>query len=499
MVKHSQVIEPLPVRLGARTRLREQIAQSLVIAALCAAPAWVCIHMAIVNDPDVWWHMRTGEWIVQHHAVPHTDFFSAYGAGRPWAAYSWLFDLIIFRLFQLWGLVGIQIYSASMVAAVTAALYHLVERLQSDFTVSIAVTCVAWSAMMPIYTPRPWLFTLLFYALELDILMHARKTGEKRELLWLPIIFALWSNLHIQFIDGFIVLAIALAESILARRWRVVETRLPMKWAGSIFFSCAIACFANPYGWRIYQIARELATQAGVLDNVEELHALPFRLLANYLVLGLALAAAFILGWRRRVAIFETGLLSFAAFACFRSQRDVWVLVIAACAILAAGIESPQHERRALPGLAFPVVGVATALFVFLGFRTFSVNNTLLNSLLKDTMPVAAVEQVRTKNYAGPLYNDYSWGGFFIWYLRTPVSIDGRAALHGTERMERFTATWKGEPEWSKDPDLKSAGVVIGPIKAPLTQLLRMDPAFELAFEDKIAAVFVARHKQAHP
>jgi len=37
------------------------------------------------------------------------------------------------------------------------------------------------------------------------------------------------------------------------------------------------------------------------------------------------------------------------------------------------------------------------------------------------------------------------------------------------------------------------ARLVIGPVDAPLTQLLRLSPGFELAYEDKIAAVFVAR------
>jgi hypothetical protein len=37
------------------------------------------------------------------------------------------------------------------------------------------------------------------------------------------------------------------------------------------------------------------------------------------------------------------------------------------------------------------------------------------------------------------------------------------------------------------------AGVVIGPVKAPLNQVLRMDSRFQLVYEDKVAAVFVAR------
>ena len=37
------------------------------------------------------------------------------------------------------------------------------------------------------------------------------------------------------------------------------------------------------------------------------------------------------------------------------------------------------------------------------------------------------------------------------------------------------------------------SSLVIGPVNAPLTQLLRMSPGFKLAYEDKVAAVFVAR------
>ena len=83
--------------------------------------------------------------------------------------------------------------------------------------------------------------------------------------------------------------------------------------------------------------------------------------------------------------------------------------------------------------------------------------------------------------------------GYLIWALRMPVSIDGRAAFYGDQAIDRSVATWAGAPDWNSDPELKSAGLVIGPVKAPLTQLLRMDPHFQLIFEDKLAAVFVAR------
>jgi hypothetical protein len=121
------------------------------------------------------------------------------------------------------------------------------------------------------------------------------------------------------------------------------------------------------------------------------------------------------------------------------------------------------------------------------------VNNARLESELAKSLPVRAVEAVQAKGYAGPLYNDYNWGGYLMWSLRMPVSIDGRAAFYGDQRIDRSLATWNAEPDWASDAQLMKAGVVIGPVKAPLTQVLRMDSRFQLVYEDKAAAVFAAR------
>ena len=54
-----------------------------VLSLLLAAPALICLHQAVANDPDIWWHLRTGEWMAQHHAIPRIDPFSGPNAGKP--------------------------------------------------------------------------------------------------------------------------------------------------------------------------------------------------------------------------------------------------------------------------------------------------------------------------------------------------------------------------------------------------------------------------------
>jgi hypothetical protein len=497
-------------RNSPRLSRANQVAEALVLAALFATPALVCMHMAMVTDADVWWHMRTGQWILEHHSIPHTDPFTSFAAGKPWQPYSWLFELIVLKCFQWFDLAGIVGYTTAMVLAITIALWHLIKRLQQDFSVNALLTVLAGLSLMRLFTPRPWLFTVLFFALQLDILMHARRTGKTRELLWLPLLYALWANIHIQFIDGLIILALALAESILARRWPPAQTRSNPAWLGGVFAACVLATLANPFGWHIYPIAHEMATHSGI-KYVSEMHALSFRTWTDFCLLFLALAAAAALAWRTSRAsrdvstnriplpLFETGLLAFAAIVSFRSGRDMWVMIIAASAILAQSLGDIEGKRRPTAFFTIPVMVVAIAVLLSLGSRAMHVDNAHLQTQLVERLPVRAVQAVKKHAYAGPLFNDFDWGGYLIWDLRMPVSIDGRTALDGDKRLDRSFATWNGNPDWSSDPDLQAAGLVIGPVTAPLTQLLRMDPQFQLAYEDKLAAVFIARRLGEQP
>jgi len=467
-------------------------AQTLILVAVYSVPALICVRMGTIADLDLWWHLRSAEWITQHGALPQTDPFSAV-VGRPWVAYSWLFELMVFQLFRWFGLAGAVIYSTVMVASTTVLMHRMTRRLQIDFSMGALLALTASLCLVRLYSPRSWWFTILFFVLEIDLLLQARKNGKQRRLMWLPVIFALWANLHILFVYGLLVLALALAETVLARWWKGIEVRTRSGWLAGIFAASLLATLANPYGWKIYQVAYGLAGQSGALDKVGELSALPFRRIDDWGALLLVLAATGVLARTRRFAFFESVLLAIAIYISFRSQRDVWVVVIAASAILAEGLKGDEKNRSALTAWATPFVAVGAGFLVWLGFWTMQVNNTQLRTTLAENMPVRAVEVVREKGWTGPLYNDYNWGGYLIWALRIPVSIDGRQNIYGDEWIDRSNSTWTGQPGWDSDPDLAKAGLVIGPVKLPLTQLLRMDPRFQLVYEDKLAAVFVAR------
>lgn len=487
----------------------EQIAQGILLLLLLAAPALFIFHQQCISDPDVWWHLRTGQWILHQHAMPVVDPFSDLNKA-PWMAYSWAFELLLYSLYMHWGLLGILIYTSSMVAVITAAIYRFFSRLQPDFTKAVLLTLAATVGLSRLYTPRPWLLTVLFFVLEIDILFATYREDQARrnkwQLLWLPLIFAVWANIHIQFINGLIVLllgaVIPALRSIVARRspssapagdgWvRQTKERL------AVFAICVIATLFNPYGWKVYLAAWQLASQAGVLNKINELQAMPFRDGGDYLVLSIAIAAAIAYVWKRRFDLFEGGLLAISIVISFRSQRDVWMVVIVGLGVLAEALSSRESiDSEAPSGKMFAtaqlsIVTVLALAIVSCAGRAMGIDNRRLETRLEASMPVKAIEFARNHRYSGPLYNTYTWGGILIWDLRLPVSLDGRAALYGDQVIDRSVATWGGRPGWEKDPELARSNLVLAPVDEPLAQLLMLSPDFHLAYRDKVAAVFV--------
>ena len=84
---HFQKVETMGVAQELRELLQRRPLQLLVLAGLLTAVAARALYLKFcVLDLDVWWHLKVGDWIVEHYAVPHTGILSRTAANRPWVA-----------------------------------------------------------------------------------------------------------------------------------------------------------------------------------------------------------------------------------------------------------------------------------------------------------------------------------------------------------------------------------------------------------------------------
>ncbi|MFB3903035.1 MAG: hypothetical protein ACE15E_06240 [Acidobacteriota bacterium] len=482
-------------------KLEPVIRRLLILAILFGQIAYHFSWTNVQLDPDIWWHLSTGRWIAQHGTVPSTDPFSEYGQSRPWVAYTWLFDLVVFEAHRLQGAIGIEYVKAALGMIFALALYFLCQRLAGSFGLGVILTILALVSTLPLATPRPWLFTMVFFGLALLLLTRLRNDGRKAAIWALPLLFALWANLHVQFIYGLILVGLFLMEAIQNRFMRSAE-RFTGNWRDAklyagILAACAAAACLNPYGARLYSTVWDYAHQADIYLLIQELSPPNFRSPTHWLFMGLTLGGFLVLGRRKATSALPYLLLVFGLCSALRMQRDAWLAAIAGAAVLAGwpsgrqndgGEPDPEWTPR------FPVVlAVAVAgLIVILGLARTS--GADLEREIPQHFPAGAVRHISSRGLPGPLYNDFGWGGYLTWALpNLPVSMDGRTNVHRPERILRSYLTWGGQRIWAEDPDLQKARLVLAPRNQALTTILRQDDRFHLDYEDDLAVVLVRK------
>ncbi|MGH7824018.1 MAG: hypothetical protein ACREQ7_02390 [Candidatus Binatia bacterium] len=456
--------------------------------------------MLPVDDPDIWWHLRAGQWILQQGSVPTEDPFSAYGSGKPWIAYSWLFEVLVYALYDQWGLMALLLLAVLMSLLIALVVHLLIRRGELPFLPEMTVLALALASMKPMISPRPWLFSILFFAAELLVLFEARRTGRVAGLLILPPLFVLWANLHIQFVYGLAALGLFFFEAVVDWRLRkqaeLGSSDLPVGRVFMIAMACVCATLVNPYHYHLLSPIWEYSVNTGAFQNIQELHPLFFRSPADWFVLALVLGAAYTLGWQRGLLVFPTLLLIMGSFLGFRARRDAWILALASATILS--------QYRSVPLLSDPfriakMQSVAVAVTITLALYLIGQHRQLsqhdLEMAVEKKFPVKAVSFVKAGRYPGPIYNSLDWGGYLIWGLPgLPVSMDGRTNLHGDQRLARSIATWSGHAGWESDPELAQAKLVIASQTRPLASLLRRDSRFKLVYEDATALVFASNN-----
>ena len=480
----------------------EWVRRSLIWAVMYFTAEWLALDPTAITDADIWSHLRTGEWIVRYQWVPSTDPFSSFGMGRPWVAYSWLFEVLVFGLHHVFGLVGLLVFVCIMVLGITAGLHALIRKFDPRIANAVLLTAFGLIAMAPLYTPRPWLFTILLFVIELNILIGVRHSRNYGRLYLLPLLFALWANLHIQFVLGFSVLFIAACEVPIFRLLGKLELTggeergLPPLRVLLVILACMVAALVNPYHFRIYGVVLDYLRQPALYSLVKEFAAMDFQIAPNWFVLFLTLSAAFALGRQPLLRPFWILLFVAAVLVSFRSGRDVWFVVIIAVAVISASRPETSVGKAYMPSLSQVLVIIAVlALLLLLIGKARRISEANLQIVVARTYPDMAARFVEERGYPGPLYNRFDWGSYLIWRLpNLPVSIDGRTNVHDVNRTKRSIRVWNGMPGWASDPELSASRLVIAEKYVPLTQLLRMDSRFELVYEDEIAVVFISRN-----
>lgn len=500
-----------PAPAEARVSSSHLVVRVLVLCLLFSAGAvYEAIKVSSVNASDVWVHLSTGLWILQNHSIPRTGLFSQY-PNLTWSDSTWGFDLLLGGGYRLLGLQAVPIALVVMKLALAIVTFHLARTSRVSFWNSVLLSAVA-QCLIPLH-PAPYACSVVFFAVELRLLLQSRETGSAKNLFWLPLLFVFWANLHLQFVAGLVLLVFFAVAVTLEHGYRSFPKNLlsdrilplDLKQVGIAGCLSFLAAFATPYPLRLLPAAFKVLYSPMGFEHFSEMSSMTFRTPRDYLLMLLVMLAFLAMGRRRSLELFELMTLIAGTLLAFRVDRDGWLAVLPAISVLARGFSRGRGEdeswqpERVIPS---PVWPLAASVFI-LGISALALlpSSASLMRRISTNFPVKASDYIRENHLAQPMFNEYSWGSFLTWYLpEYPVVVDSRLELYGNDNVARYFDIVGGKELLESDPIVARAGTLLlekeSAMAKALTNLPALSAQYRLVYSDDIASVFVPQNKK---
>lgn len=466
-------------------------------------------------DPDIWWHLKTGEWIVAHGSVPWADPFGANTHGERWIAYSWLAEVLFYKVDQLAPNLGLHVLQGGVVGASIAILFVHARAVSGSLKLALLL-CGIFLVPIMSWTARPQIFSFLFVAFTMLVLWQG---GHKNRNAWwmLPPLMMLWANIHVYFIVGLGLVFVMVGEPWL--RWFKGASggQRPPRSDLALLMLCTTAPLLNPYGYHLYTEVYALAGHGAsgwAADSIRELaspsfHDWPMKMFFAWIMLGML---AFIVSDRcpKGTSLFLFGGLLYQSLLHLRDIPYFVIVMLPIYAYHLAGVASLRWQRLIAIGKPYftfaPQPRLPALLHSILALGAVSVLVVLI--LRMGNLTPAEAEQHRDSfglekatryltghQLPGPLYHPLAWGGYLIYRLAPAykVYIDGRTQLYSRDFWKAHDDVRYGKPDWYARLVASGANTVLWKKDEPLASLLRLVPDWAVVYEDDKWIIFVRR------
>ncbi len=474
---------------------REQVASRAGLLARHGAMAGVVAAVTfptalrVQAGPDLWWHVHTGQRIIEDRAVPAVDDLSYTAAGATWHNHEWLAQVLFAGTSNVAGGVGLTLLRALLFVATIAVLATVVQRRVQNPLVTLAIIGPATVFAEPFLNLRVHTFTYLLFVSAISVLDSLR-AGARWPFWALPVMFVVWANLHGGFVLGLGIVGLTLLCLMASSKRPAPPARLVALGA-----ACVAATLITPTGVGLYTY---LATELGANHSlVAEWQPASGATLLGLMVIAAVVAGCAILARRLpdpAVLIVTTGSL---VVALRQARFFVVVALIGAVAVadlypaLRQRLQNPRRKRPTRDHTtALASLGLLGAIVMALGApAALSGLTPIDDGAPADAADFIAANDLGGTNIAAPL----DWGGYLIARFdgQHLVAVDGRnLTVYDDDWVDRYLR------------GLQSGEVLrVDRLEATDVWLLRSgsaqvaahdaDPAWVRAYQDSQAVVFV--------
>lgn len=460
-------------------------------------------------DADTWWHLRSGEEMLDSGELLDEDIYSHSVPNREWINHSWASQIVMALFFRATGgqsgdistgALGLMIFTALLGTIGMVFVYRMcVGNIYSKAFVMVigaATAAVFWS-------PRPQMFSFMLGAITLYILF-LYKRHEKDYLGLLPGVMIIWVNLHGGFAIGFIILLGFIVGEVVGN---ILDAQEPsrVEWRRLakvivIFVISLLALSLNPYGPRMILYPFETAGLQTLNLFIQEWQSPNFKLPQTWPFIILLLS---VLGFgalvKRRIDWADLSLVTGTALLALWAGRNIALFAIVATPVLARMVDAFLQERgwiihpmRKVRGARLVINWVLLSV-VLLGALLKVAADSLpenIDDIQAELLPIDAIAYLDENPPAGNLLNTYNWGGILIFMQPDiPVFVDGRTDLYGDDFLGDYFGAYLGRSDWAEVIAEYDIQTIFLEDESALGTLLREDEAWSVVYEDDLAVI----------
>jgi hypothetical protein len=491
---------------------------------LRSSPAFVILATAIASsinfaDPDLWMHLMVGRRILSTGHIPQYNPYSYSAVGLPWHNHVWLAQVILALSYEVFGIVGLKMVKLLCTLTAMVALARGLSQTKAPPSLQRVVLVATAVAIMVYVLFRPQLFTIAMLSIIMSALASEVYRGQTR--LW-PLIpmFALWANLHGEFIVGLGALAVAAVTLGLREFWAERKIERASRIA-AVTIGCALATLLNPFGLGLWTTVLHSVSDPLVRKYVLEWLPLPRIILGDWNwppgkeilnLISVGLFAAFLIFLVAAPALEDAPLVAVALIfmgAAIYSGRNLKLALVAVNIPLAHHLGlalerqvRPANQESVAPGMRL-VVPLGAALMIALLSGEFS--NRLQTA---DVVPSGAVAFMKQQRLHGNILGNFNWGGYLVWHgaPADKVFIDSRCeVVYPDSVLREYLAFLYGWPRGETVLDRYPHDFVLIEPQTAAYRLVAADARWKLIYRDPVAVLFaragapIARRADARP
>ncbi len=408
-----------------------------------------------IQDLDLGYHLRSGQWILKNHSVPTKDAYTYTVPDQDYVDSHWLYQIVLYLIYFVGSYSLLTLFNIILIIAVFSVLWVRLQLTGAPFFMSTLLFAWAVWACEVRFQVRPDILSWMFMCGML-LILEQRAVRTRGFLFLLPVFQLFWANTEGLFILGWCLIAVFLVSATFHQHR--IDSKL-LRYSGLAI----VLCLVNPYffkgvlfPFKLWQTLHSDLIQPNITEFMSpwshtNLQTMPDAQLWTYKLFGVLLLLLLLITFKKR-KLYEIFLFIIFFYLSVIAVRNVPIFILTCLPTLASCWKDLEWSwlQKVQESFLFKTCAAwtLTALLIGLGLRVIT-NAYYLDDLRLDrfglgvnneSQPMRAADFLVQNHLDGRILNSLNSGGWLDWEGKQKIFIDGRLEVMGEKLFAEYIA-----------------------------------------------------------